>query len=376
MISKHTLTIIILIFSYTFGHAQWKLMDKNATRETKKLFHSLKKIQKKGTIFAHQHATEYGRGWSGDDDRSDVKSVIGTHPGMIGIDFQNFTGPNAEADKARLKKIAEDAYNRGAVITVAWHFSNPVGPGGFYWQDSISKPVVNKLIPNGDAHDKYKDILDGIAEWANSCKGANGELIPMIFRPYHEFDGDWFWWGRSHCTVEEFKTLWKFTASYLRDEKNVHNFIWAFSPDTKFNTEEEYLERYPGDEWVDMVGMDNYADLGRDQYDLDTAYKKLKIVSDYAIKKKKLAAFTETGLESIPNTTWWTGTLLNLMKRDELRLSYVLVWRNDSRSDTHYYAPHPGHKSVPDFIEFYQDKFTWFEDDLAKKNIYKKRKHK
>ena len=374
MTTKFKFLTFVLIFTCTLSNAQWKLMDKDATRETKKLFQSLKKIQKKGTVFAHQHATEYGRGWYGDEDRSDVKSVVGTHPGMIGVDFQDFTGPNGDADKARLKKIVEDAYNRGGVITIAWHFRNPVGPGGFYWLKDTSTPVVRRLIPDGDAHEKYKDILDGIADWANSCRGANGELIPMIFRPYHEFDGDWFWWGRSHCTVDEYKTLWKFTASYLRDKKNVHNFIWAFSPDTKFNTEEQYLERYPGDEWVDMVGMDNYADLGRDRYDLDTAYKKLKIVSDYAIKKNKLASFTETGLESIPNTTWWTETLLNLMKRDELRLSYVLVWRNDSRSDTHYYAPHPGHVSVPDFIKFYQDKFTWFEDDLAKKNVYKKRK--
>jgi len=58
----------------------------------------------------------------------------------------------------------------------------------------------------------------------------------MIFKPYHEFDGDLFWWGASHCTVDEFKTLWRFTASYYRDEKDVHNFIWTFSPDNKFDT--------------------------------------------------------------------------------------------------------------------------------------------
>lgn len=97
----------------------------------------------------------------------------------------------------------------------------------------------------------------------------------MIFRPYHEFDGDWFWWGRSHCTIDEFKTLWRFTVAYLRDSLEVHNFIYAFSPDNKFNTESEFLERYPGDEWVDMVGMDNYGDFGRDgKYNLEAGIKK------------------------------------------------------------------------------------------------------
>ena len=73
-----------------------------------------------------------------------------------------------------------------------------------------------------------------------------------------------------------------------------------FRPITGFITEEQYLERYPGDEYVDMVGVDNYGDMGRDRYDIEAATKKLKIVSDYAVKAGKLAAFTETGLESIP----------------------------------------------------------------------------
>ncbi len=124
-----------------------------------------------------------------------------------------------------------------------------------------------------------------------------------------------------------------------------------------------------------MVGMDNYADMGRDRYDIEVAAKKLKIVSDYARKAKKLAAFTETGLESIPDSTWWTQTLLKTMKTGKMHLAYVLVWRNDIRSPTHYYAPYPGHASVPDFLEFYNDPYTLFEKDL--KRVYgRKRKKK
>src|SRR5690606_19366183 len=145
----------------------------------------------------------------------------------------------------------------------------------------------------------------------------------------------------------------------------VHNFIYAFSPDCLFNSEEEFLERYPGDEWVDMLGMDNYADFGRDgKYNLEAGIKKLRIVSDFAKKKKKLAAFTETGLESIPNTSWWTEVLLAALKTEGLQLSYVLVWRNDQQSRTHYYAPFPGQVSVPDFLNFVKDPFTMLEKDL------------
>jgi len=372
-----TLVSIILFSIFHVAHAQnGKPIDKEATKETTALYKNLKKIAKRHTLFGHQHATEYGHGWSGEADRSDVKSVCGSHPAVIGVDLSGFSGRTDEAiasAKIKLRQNVIDTYNRGGVTTVAWHFSNPVSKGGFNWVDSVSLPAVKYIIPGGEAHVKYKDILKGIGEWANTVKGSDGNLVPMIFRPYHEFDGRWFWWGKPHCTKEEFISLWQFTVSYLRDSLNVHNFIYAFSPDNKFKTETQFLERYPGNKWVDLVGMDNYGDMGRNRYDLDTAALKLKIVSDFARKAGKLAAFTETGLESIPNPTWWTETLLKVMTADKkMRLCYVLVWRNDQRSPTHYYAPFPGHTSVPDFLKFYNDRYTLFEKDLT--NIYNKKK--
>lgn len=369
------IVIPLLAFSVAIGQ-KGKPIDPDATRETKALYKSLKKLSKRHTLFGHQHATEYGRGWYNEPDRSDVKSVTGSHPAVIGVDFSGFSGGSSEViqrSKDNLRKNVVDTYNRGGITTIAWHFSNPVSKGGFYWVDSLSLPAVKYIIPGGEAHDQYKEILKGIGEWAHSIKGSDGALVPVIFRPFHEFDGGWFWWGATHCTPEEFVSLWRFTLSYLRDSVDVHNFIYAFSPDNKFLTEEKYLERYPGGEWVDMAGMDNYGDMGRNNhYALDTAALKLKIVSDYARKAGKLAAFTETGLESIPNPTWWTESLLKVMRGPKMRLAYVLVWRNDSRSPTHYYAPHPGHTSVPDFMKFYEDPYTLFENDL--KNVYGKKK--
>ena len=352
------------------------LVDAYATDETVALFKNLQILSKDHTLFGHQHATEYGHGWGGweegNEGRSDVKSVVGSHPGVIGVDFSNLTRGSADERKRAadwLRKNVVDTYNRGGVTTVAWHFSNPVSEGGFYWKDSVSLPAVKYLIPGGEAHEEYKGILADIAAWANSLKGEDGSLAPVIFRPYHEFDGSWFWWGARHCTKEEFIALWRFTVSYLRDDLDVHNFIYAYSPDNWFFTEEKFLSRYPGDEWVDMVGMDNYGDMGRDKYRIDTAALKLKIVSDYALAHNKLAAFTETGLESIPDTTWWTESLLKAMTLHDINLSYVLVWRNDVRSPTHYYAPYPGQVSVPNFKEFYDHDYTLFENDL--KDIYR-----
>ena len=353
-----------------------RLTDANATAETKALYYNLHRLSKDHILFGHQHATEYGHGWQGEEDRSDVKSVTGSHPAVIGVDFSGLSGrPDAEVENNKtllLKNIAA-TYDRGGVTTVSWHFNNPASAGGFYWKDSVSAPAVKYIIPGGEYHEKYKAILQTIGNLVKEIKGKDGKQVPMIFRPYHEFDGDWFWWGKSHCTTEEFTILWKFTVSYLRDSLEVHNFIYAFSPDNKFDKEAAYLKRYPGDEWVDILGIDNYGDWGRDgKYNVDAGIKKLQIISDYAIKKNKVAAFTETGLESIANTTWWTETLLKSLKSNNLQLAYVLVWRNDTKSSTHFYAPFPGHTSVPDFLNFYNDPFTLFENDLPK--MYKIKK--
>jgi mannan endo-1,4-beta-mannosidase len=367
---KLTNCLIILLLLCQTVIAQ---IDKKATKETQALYKNLGLLAEEHVIFGHQHATEYGHGWSGEEERSDVKSVTGSHPGIIGVDFSGFSGKLEEEiskTKEALRKNVVNTYDRGGITTVAWHFSNPASGGGFYWKDSVSVAAMALIKPGGTHHEKYKQILRTVGDFANSVKGKNGTLAPMIFRPYHEFDGDWFWWGKGHTSRADLISVWRFTVSYLRDSLNVHNFIYAFSPDNKFTSEAEFLERYPGNDWVDMVGMDNYGDFGRDgKYNLEAGMKKLKILSDYAVKADKLAAFTETGLESIPNPTWWTETLLKTLKSAKMKLSYVLVWRNDTKSPTHFYAPFPGQVSEADFVRFYNDPYTMFEKDL--KDIYK-----
>ncbi|MCR4033771.1 MULTISPECIES: glycoside hydrolase family 26 protein [Flavobacterium] len=360
----------LLFVCLTAGHFLLAQIDRNATKETKNLYQNLKTISKSHILFGHQHALEYGHGWSNEPNKSDVKLVTGSHPAVVGIDFSDFSGQSKEQienAKTTLRKNVVDTYERGGITTVSWHFNNPVSGGDFYWKDSVATASMALIKPGGSHHEQYKEILKTIADFAHSVKAKNGTLSPMIFRPFHEFDGDWFWWGKSHTSREDFIEVWQFTVSYLKDTLGVHNFIYAFSPDNQFNSEEEYLERYPGDQYVDLFGMDNYGDFGRDgKYDLEAGLKKLQIISNLGEKKKKLAAFTETGLESIPNEKWWTEVLLKTLKSNDLKLAYILVWRNDNTSPTHYYAPFPGQISENDFIKFYNDPFTLFEKDLKK----------
>jgi len=349
-------------------------IDPKATKETKALFSNLQRIQENHILVGHHDATLYGHTWAGDENRSDIKDVCGSHPALVGFDFAIATNQPSESTKNRLEttlKRTVEAYDRGAVVTFCWHANNPYN-GQTAWVDTTKAVgnTVRELLPGGKAHEAYKINLKQIAGMAKSAIGSDGKLIPIIFRPFHEMEGGWFWWGRPFRTAEEFKQLWRFTVEYLRDNIGVHNFIYAYSTDCKFKTSEEYLTDYPGDKYVDVLGMDDYWDFRPDGANNPTlAAEKVKIISDLAQAKGKLAAMTETGLESIPDSTWFTNKLLPVLRYKGAKLAYVMLWRNDTRMKHHFYAPFPGQISVPDFLKFYNDEYTLFENDL--KGIYK-----
>lgn len=364
--------VVILISLCCLSLQAQTLVDKEATAETKALYRNLSMLAGKHILFGQQDATNYGHGWSIGENRSDVKDVCGSHPAMVGDDFATLTSAKhnrLEKEKTRLLKTITDTYKRGGVVTVCWHSTNPVNGGSFYYEKNPIK-AVSEILPGGEAHQQYLLYLDRIAEVAHEAKGEDGELIPIIFRPFHEFDGDWFWWGNPYCSQKEFVRLWRFTIDYLKDKKKVHNFLYAFSPDCRFTTKKEYLERYPGDKYVDILGMDNYWDFRPDgANNPKLAEAKLKIVSDIAKKKHKLAALTETGLEGVTNPEWYTTILLPILKNPAITLSYVMVWRNANYNPNHYYAPFPGHPAENDFRKFKESSLIYFEDRLP--DLYK-----
>lgn len=346
------------------------LADSNATAETAALFYNLKKVSRTHILFGHQDDTKRGYNWANEQhlpavsrERSDVKEVTGAYPAVYGHDFlhiSNFTGGawfDYEAQIARLLTI--DAYNRGGVNTYAWHYSNPVSKGSFYWNESPVE-AVSKIIPGGSHHDVYKESLKIVAAFANSLIGADNKLVPVIFRPFHEFDGDWFWWGKTHCTPEQYKTLFQFTVIYLRDSLHVRNFLYGWSPDRLFDTETQYLERYPGDSYVDLVGSDNYWDLRTGTVPA-LAANKLKIVSEFAIRKNKIAALTETGLQNLTQADWYTGMLQKVLQNQKLELAYVLVWANTKDA---FWTPYKGHAAEADFIKFKSSPYILFGDEM------------
>lgn len=339
-----------------------KLVDEKATYETKALFYNLKELSGKGILFGQQDATLMGVGWKGDADRSDIKSVTGEHPAVYGWDFWEivrtylgYANTNAQ-DPLMIKKATIAAYDRGGVNTFCWHMQNFVTGKDFY--DTTAS--VKAILPGGEKHEIYKRSLNIIADYVKDLKGSDGKQIPVIFRPFHEHTGGWFWWGKGHTTKADFIQLWQFTVKYLRDTKEVRTLLFAYSPDRVEKDFAEYLDWYPGDEYVDILGMDNYWDF-RDSLSADWGAKNLAQVVRTAREKGKVAALTETGLAKVAIPNWYTNILLKNIKKypDAQGISYMVTWTN--RNTDGFYSPYPGQAAVPDFIKFYNDPLMRFQ---------------
>jgi mannan endo-1,4-beta-mannosidase len=318
------------------------------------------------TLFGHQDALAYGVLWkTWHKSRSDVHDVCGKYPAVFGWEL-GFLGKSAYSlDSVKFEALQEwirEVYRMGGINTISWHMDNFV-TGNKSW-DTTGR-VVRTLLPGGSHHTEYVEKLDQFAEFVKPLKTGPPffrKAVPVIFRPFHEHTGSWFWWGQPHCTPEEYKALWRFTVEYLRDKKRLHQIIYAYSTDI-FRDESHYLECYPGDAYVDVLGMDDYHDVGPHGRKEDLV-KRLRMLVKMADERRKIAALTETGREAIPEPHWWTQTLLEPIKADPVasRIAWILVWRN--YKTTHHYAPYPGHVSVPDFLQFSQDPAMSFCEDL------------
>jgi len=325
-------------------------------------------------MFGHQDDLAYGVGWKYVDGRSDVKDVVGDYPAVYGWELGNiehdlpYDLDSVPFDKMR--NYIKEAFERSGVITISWHADNPWN-GNSAWDTTHA---VQSILPGGSKYELYKTWLNRIADFLASLKSDNGTLIPIVFRPFHELTGNWFWWGQNECTSTEFKLLFRSTVDYLRNEKGLHNLLIVYNTAGNFKTKEEFLERYPGNDVVDLISFDSYqyGDPQKNNSFVHELNTKLAILEEVAKEKNKIPALAETGYEAVPYANWWTETLWKGI--GDHKISYVLVWRNHGlqpNGHMHYYAPYKGQTSANDFISFYKLDKTLFEKDVAKENLYK-----
>lgn len=342
-------------------------------------------------LFGHQN--DVSRSVSARDNLGDVHDVTGSVSGVFGIDTLSLTGSEGGGENAKdaLEKAvasSKTAADNGAIVSLSAHMpnftndkikKNDDGTYDFYKCDfseskDLSNDSLKTILPGGENNEVYNAYLDIIADYANQLAKAD---IPVMFRPLHENTGSWFWWGSTN-SEESYKSLYRYTRDYL-ESKGVHNMLYVYSPCGPISSEDEFMSRYPGDEYVDVLGFDYYADYTYGQ-DADESYfenldSTCKVVSKIAEDHGKIAGISECGVRVTRADGSSDGLLVkgnpvaqekshynwyqkvnDVAKKNDM--PYYLVWANFS--DTNFYVPYKyddtyGQEMINEFIDYYND---------------------
>lgn len=382
------------------------MTDSQATDSAKALYAYLQGLTESDQVlFGHQN--DVSRSVSGKE-LGDVKDVTGSVSGIFGIDSLALFGSEAGGTDAKTAlensiKYSKDAAANGAIVTLSAHMPNFTnakikdngnGTYDFFNCDfneskDTSGDSLKKILPGGEKNDVYTAYLDTIATYAKELQQDN---IPVIFRPFHENTGSWFWWGSAN-TVESYKSLYAYTRDYL-ESKGVHNMLYVYSPNGPLESEADYMKAYPGDAYVDILAFDYYNDFNTYPASADTSFfnsldTTCSVVSSVAKKHGKLAAISETGtrvmkkdgsdnegllvknnpVSKAKSGKNWYQEVSNIAKKNDM--PYYLVWANFS--DTNFYVPYKyndtlGQEMINDFISYYNDDSSIFGNGT---NFYK-----
>ena len=359
---KIVLLLTCLLGISLFGLSQ-KPADSKATEETVKLLQKISAFIPKGIMIGHQDDLAYGHSWNVKG-VSDVKQSSGDFPAVFGWELGDLElGKTYSLDSVKFSDIVKGVQwvnGNGGINTISWHCNNPL-TGKNAW-DVSSKLVVKSVLPGGEKNELFVKMLNRLADFFLSLNDKKGVPIPVIFRPFHEHTGSWFWWGQNLCSTEEYVALWKYTTDQLK-QRGVHNLLYTYSSSGGFNSSTDYLERFPGDDIVDLLGFDTYQGGISNKEDFMNSVKKgLEIIVPVAAAHKKIPILSETGCESLPDPKWWTGTLWPSIK--DFPIAYVLFWRNAHDKPNHYYVPFAGQASEADFKTFKEMDKTLFLQDL------------
>jgi hypothetical protein len=352
--------ITILFVSLLMVACGTKKNQEQTPRE--QLFERLQTLQEKGVMTGHQDDPFYGVHWQWEEGRSDVLEACGDYPAVMGFDLGGIEmGDAKNLDSVPFTRIHDELiahHERGGIVTLSWHPRNPL-TGGNAW-DTSDSTVVRNILPGGSQHEKFKQWIGRVADFLSTLTDEEGQPVPIIFRPWHENNGSWFWWGQKLCSAEEYLWLWNLLQDTL-NERGFCNLLWSYSPNLDGSwTEERFLERYPGNDRVALIGEDAYQ-WGTEEDYISQVTADLDFLSNFAKKNGKLIALTECGLKNMPDSIWYTRVLWPIIER--YPLSYFLLWRNYKEE---YFGPVPGEKSAIDFTEMIRSSNVLMLKDIVK----------
>ena len=345
----------LLIFAFLLPSV-WGI----AQSTTKEMVNALRESATQGVMYGHHDDTMYGYRWKDENgERSDTKDVVDMYPAMMSFELCRLEkGLERNIDGVSFDKMhaaVRQQHARGGYVMFSWHADN-ILTGKNAW-DVSNRRVVQSVLPGGSKADEFLVWLDRLAAFFMSLTDEQGKPIPVIFRPWHECNGSWFWWGKDFCTPREYKALCALTVKHLK-RKGVNHLIYAYSPGSNITSQQAYLERYPGNKTIAIMGVEGYAikatgALADRQKFIGRVRKCFDVVAPLAQKRKKILAFTETGMKQNTDPQWWTQTLLPSM--EGYPVCFLVTWRNATNDDDECYGIYKGHPSEEDFKRFAQN---------------------
>lgn len=232
-----------------------------ATWAVLKYFHSLPKSTNKRIVSGQflDHGANAGL-----DEIAEVHEKTGLWVGMVGGDYYGggpSRGPNsfykdpqwtADANWSDTNPLFIDYWKRGGLVTLCLHAPNPQTGNSSWIRKHDDKIDLTEVVTPGES--AYKAWLHQLDCVARGLQELEDEGVVVLFRPFHEMNGFWFWWG-SMNTPSEFVKLWRHTFDYLTYTKKLDNLLWVYSASAR----DGCLDFYPGNEYVDMIGVDSYG---------------------------------------------------------------------------------------------------------------------
>jgi len=200
-----------------------------------------------------------------------VYRATGRYPALFGQDF-GFAAPGDWDGINFRQRLVDEAILRhhdGFIITLMWHAVRPIDDEPVTFEESVQGKVSaadweELITPGTRLNDRWKSQVDVIAWHLRQLQYAN---VPVIWRPYHEMNGGWFWWGRKPGE-RGYKALYRMMFDRLVHYHNIRNLVWVYNCNELGENIDSYESHYPGDDVVDILATDVYRQ-GFSQRDYD-----------------------------------------------------------------------------------------------------------
>lgn len=241
------LSIVLFWGSFMTAYGQKRVLaTPNPSKEATALYCYMQDIYGKKILSGQMWAS-----W-GIDELAYVQMQTGKQPAMRGMDYMDANENNAETQRAI------DWWKKGGIPTIMWHWGAPTKGDG-YPASQLAIDINRCFMPGTAEYIAFWAELTKKADQLQKLRDAN---VPVLWRPFHELNGGWFWWGKGNGASNEsaankaalFKRLWTTMFDYYVNTRKLNNLIWVLcytgSPDGNW---------FPGNQYVDIAGADTYA---------------------------------------------------------------------------------------------------------------------